>query len=624
MKTPTISLCMIVLNEEETLKRCLDSIHEHVDEIIIVDTGSTDNTLSIAKEYTPHIYQYKWQHHFGDARNYALDKATKDWVLQMDADEYFTRENAKKIRNEVQNAIHPAIGVRIINYLNDNQLGLSNVAVRLFSRKREHRYHFPIHEQILHNERPIRYENSGLKLYHTGYTTETIEKKKKHERNMNLLKEALKSSPHDVFMHYNIGKEYDAMGDFKNALFHFETAYHQCMKREDKLLHSSILFAMINTHYRTKNYEKALSLIAHTLKIYPDYTEIHYTKALCYHALGYTEKAKKAYEQCILLGDTSRYAMKQEGVGSVLPLEKIASLLINEGRLIEASEIYTGLLETNKTNLKYLTPLFQMMKKNHTTEEDYLRYLDFAFDKQHATKLSLCFHFKITQGVLHYYKKGIASFNDKEKNIISFYYHLYSNDAQASFEALKRMSKEDRNIQSIIYFLSFNDKNVASFTLGKTSQFILRALMKPSEFKKPNNYDLSIWKKLIQTLFDLNWTEHLDPLMTLLPYFDARATLCVAEILDRAHETELAVQFYSSYLTMNQSDERVRLRAAELLFQLEMYEEAILYASSPLQKQQKPFRALEIISQCHTKLGAATEAKKFEVMLHNIDNQSQK
>ena len=82
-----ITICLIVKNEESMLAQCLQSVI-YADEIIIVDTGSTDNTVEIAKKYTDKVFtDYKWNDDFAEARNYALSKATSEWVLSIDADE---------------------------------------------------------------------------------------------------------------------------------------------------------------------------------------------------------------------------------------------------------------------------------------------------------------------------------------------------------------------------------------------------------------------------------------------------------------------------------------------------------------------------------------------------------
>ena len=92
----TISVCMIVKNEERVLARCLDSLKGIADEIIIVDTGSTDKTKKIAAGYTEKIYDYKWENDFAAARNFSFSKATKQYIYQADADEVINEENRRK------------------------------------------------------------------------------------------------------------------------------------------------------------------------------------------------------------------------------------------------------------------------------------------------------------------------------------------------------------------------------------------------------------------------------------------------------------------------------------------------------------------------------------------------
>lgn len=84
---PTISLCMIVKNEEMHITRCLKSVADLVDEIIVVDTGSEDRTVEIVSQYTAKIYSYPWQEDFSDARNYSFSKASMDFCMWMDADD---------------------------------------------------------------------------------------------------------------------------------------------------------------------------------------------------------------------------------------------------------------------------------------------------------------------------------------------------------------------------------------------------------------------------------------------------------------------------------------------------------------------------------------------------------
>lgn len=96
-----VSLCLIALNEADNLKRCFQHIGSIVDEILVLDTGSTDGTLDIARQLGAKVFAYKWDDHFGNARTYLLKEAKNDWVLWIDGDEYYPL----KLTNEIQNVI---------------------------------------------------------------------------------------------------------------------------------------------------------------------------------------------------------------------------------------------------------------------------------------------------------------------------------------------------------------------------------------------------------------------------------------------------------------------------------------------------------------------------------------
>src|SRR3989344_295540 len=105
--TSTLSLCMITKNEEQFLEQCLNSVKELVDEIIIVDTGSTDKTKEIASKFTDKIYDFQWCDDFSAARNESLKYATQDWILVLDADEVISKEDYQKIKELIQPEIQP-------------------------------------------------------------------------------------------------------------------------------------------------------------------------------------------------------------------------------------------------------------------------------------------------------------------------------------------------------------------------------------------------------------------------------------------------------------------------------------------------------------------------------------
>ncbi len=118
----SISLCMIVRDEEHYLEKTLQSVQGLVDEIIIVDTGSVDQTIRVAKKYTNKIFLYKWDHDFSKARNFALNKATKDWILVLDADETINKEDHELIKELTKSKQYDAYSLVQVSYTNNQKL----------------------------------------------------------------------------------------------------------------------------------------------------------------------------------------------------------------------------------------------------------------------------------------------------------------------------------------------------------------------------------------------------------------------------------------------------------------------------------------------------------------------
>ncbi len=147
-----ISLCMIVKNEEAVLARCLDSIADLMDEIIIVDTGSTDRTKEIAGRYTDQIYDFEWIDDFSAARNFSFSKATRDYIYSADADEVLDEENRRRFR-ELKEILLPEIDIVQMKYGNQLSYGTAynfdeEYRPKLFKRLRTFLWTEPVHEMV--------------------------------------------------------------------------------------------------------------------------------------------------------------------------------------------------------------------------------------------------------------------------------------------------------------------------------------------------------------------------------------------------------------------------------------------------------------------------------------------
>ncbi|MBM7717670.1 glycosyltransferase involved in cell wall biosynthesis [Bacillus thermophilus] len=196
----TISLCMIVKNEEEVLARCLDSIKDLVDEINIVDTGSTDKTVEIAKKYTDRVFFFEWTGRFKDARNESFKYATKDYILYLDADDVLMEEDRKKFKL-LKETLEPEVD-SVSMYYNAGVDEYGNVTLRyrrnrLLKRSRHFQWQGDVHNYIAVSGNIV---NSDIAITHL---------KNKHAvgRNLSIYKEKIANgdpfTPRDYFYYGN-------------------------------------------------------------------------------------------------------------------------------------------------------------------------------------------------------------------------------------------------------------------------------------------------------------------------------------------------------------------------------------------------------------------------------------
>lgn len=218
----TISLSMIVKNEERHLKECLESVKNFVDEIVIVDTGSTDGTIDIAKSFNAKIFYFDWTNDFSAARNFALNHSTSDWILYLDADERLDRESAKKLKSLTATKENIGYYCTIISYDSEIQRNNSIRYVRLFKNNPEAQFTGKVHEQIMPSLEKQNYKfiHSDLVIHHIGYDISKDGKKQKALRNLQLLQKDYDNSANDYVL-FQIGQSNFVLENFSEARNNF-------------------------------------------------------------------------------------------------------------------------------------------------------------------------------------------------------------------------------------------------------------------------------------------------------------------------------------------------------------------------------------------------------------------
>lgn len=225
-----ISVCIIAKNEELHIGECLKRLSAFDWEIVVADTGSTDRTPQIAANYTPHVYPFKWTDDFSAARNFAVSKASYDWILTVDCDEYLENADYEAFCNWFsQNCGDNGatlLGRYLIQNVNsslDGRESTCEYVTRLFHRL-HYRYDGRVHEQLLPLF-PGERQTADIPLFflHMGYAGQEI-RLQKAERNQNLLLAQLETCGPDCYLYYQLGQCYFSVQNYEQASFYYAKA----------------------------------------------------------------------------------------------------------------------------------------------------------------------------------------------------------------------------------------------------------------------------------------------------------------------------------------------------------------------------------------------------------------
>ncbi|MFQ5675226.1 MAG: glycosyltransferase [bacterium] len=223
---PKLSLCMIVKDEEEYLEECLESVHDVVDEIIVVDTGSEDKTVEIARKFRAEVYQIPWRDDFASARNECIKHANGDWILQLDADERLDPESKEELRKWIRNKSKMCASVIIDSPKEQQNKGHISRAHRLFRNVPGIRYSGRIHEQISPSIAELQGEEgfSNIKVVHLGYAKDEKAMQSKSDRNYQLLKKQISEEPTNAYWHFTFAQNLILRKEYEQALASLQTA----------------------------------------------------------------------------------------------------------------------------------------------------------------------------------------------------------------------------------------------------------------------------------------------------------------------------------------------------------------------------------------------------------------
>lgn len=354
----TISLCMIVKDEEKVLSRCLESISPYVNEIIIVDTGSKDNTIEIAKTFNCRIFEYKWDDDFSSARNFSISQASGEYILILDADEYIS------MNTEIEWNLSESVYVINIQNITDGNI-VNHQAIRLFKNSGEFKYKGRIHEHLdvtVNSSTPTFNE---FLIHHTGYQRKIIQEKKKEKRNYELLLKEVKENP-TGYNHFNLGTHYKSVHKYNKALESYKKAYPIST---NYTFVTKLLLSMSECLVALNRNEEAIKILKDAIEVHPFYTDYYYELGNIYKSLECYKESEMYYNKALSQGEVKRANyISNEGVGSYLAYYKLGEVFLERLDFTKSLKYAVSSLQINKHYLPAITLFFRSVRSANPDE----------------------------------------------------------------------------------------------------------------------------------------------------------------------------------------------------------------------------------------------------------------
>jgi len=340
--------------------------------MIVVDTGSTDETVDIARECGAKIYNFAWNDNFSDARNESMRHASGEFILVIDADEYLDPTEKLQLRPFLLQTKAEGVTVSIRNYVGSMariQSALSLSVVRIF--RKGHLYTGMVHEQIVPSvqARGGTFEQLPLTFHHVGYLAEFVSIRKKIDRNKELLEGELAKSPDDLFHRTNLMAEYARRGEYDKCRELGEETYAHLKETQstetwDHIAARLIIF-LIMSLVETSRMARAREVALEGIGYFPLLTDIKIRYAGILSAQGNWIAALDALMECRALGDPKNTMIDTiEGMGTYRAAMDLGAVWAKLGDHFMARKWYLQAFFENP-NLDYVTfPLLHLLPRD--------------------------------------------------------------------------------------------------------------------------------------------------------------------------------------------------------------------------------------------------------------------
>ena len=321
---PFISVAMMVKNEEAFLDDALTSAKAWADEIVVVDTGSTDKTVEIAKSHGAKVSYFEWCNDFSAARNETLRCATGQWIVILDADERLQGPDPAGLRTYLQNLStgYPfnVVTLKVVNTTTKGEVLSELDGIRIIPGDRRLGYKNRVHHVFGSLDPKFsqidRHHFDGLQIMHLGYDPEVYEARKKGERSLPLIEMMVAENPNDPLYKYYLGRELHSLKRFSEAAGHLKDAHNQLGKNEnaDKDLVFDIAWFLIRAMVSAQEpAEQTLKIARDVVAKIPNKPDLWYLIGYLLMDMQQKSEALKCFERTIGLMDVD--VSQQEKIG---------------------------------------------------------------------------------------------------------------------------------------------------------------------------------------------------------------------------------------------------------------------------------------------------------------------
>ncbi|WP_096199100.1 glycosyltransferase [Bacillus sp. FJAT-45350] len=602
-----LSANIIVRNAEETIDACLQSIQDIVDEIVVIDTGSTDDTLEKLKKYSVDLYTCEWKDDFSEARNKALEFSTGDWVFIIDADETLQAQR-RTLEEMMSDSKVEAYWVTVENFLSTNHShSNSQQNIRMFRNNKEYRYEGRIHEQIASSILRIHPRNtlqeSNLTIKHYGDLPYYVEKYNKNERNRFIIELALEEEPNHPFYLYNLAVEYMKIKEYEKVVNNLTI----CIKKENKkatyLPHAYLLLA--TAKLKTRDFNEVLDFIELAIKRYPDYTDLYYLKAQIL-ADGYRyEQALVALYKTIELGGAPKKYISTKGVGTFLSHYEVGKIYKKKGFTKEAMQRFILCVQINPKVEKAYELIAECLIELNATPHEVLE----QFNKI-STLAGICF-FLIAKALCRIgkYEEAIPllrKIKEEDLAVMSLQNECLMQTGQCmealqiQRKALKRIEKEhfDSEEWLIKHLCCFWSEDLpVPYTVSKHVEFnphsnwliLIISLLEEEDTDKQYPIPEEKVAYLFEWLLHYGFTDVGERIMKRLKSINFLSVF--TKTLYRKGYVMKAAERFIQLLELGQLDDEGTFYLAEIMYDRSQYEYAIALFEEALEKNPDNWRA---------------------------------